>query len=197
MITIRLCKSKSEYQKICNFVEEAYREKWCIRYLEENPQVFFVALNKSDIIGTVGLYLKSVPDKLPAEIMFDFKIKEFSELSCNKTAEISRLVIKNKEYPLILTKGLFVALYLYAKKHNIETTVASVKPSLMHFLQNHLKLPVHTSNKRIKRNAIPNQYEEYFLKEPFPVPIILYTRETAPCFEAIKKSLFKNITFHI
>jgi hypothetical protein len=197
MITIRLCQSQEEYQKVCNFVERMYQEKWYIRYLQDNPPVFFIALIEADIIGTVGLYLKSTHDRLPTEIMFDFNTEEFSKLRRNKIAEISRLVIERKKRPLTLMKGLFVALYLYAKKYNIHTTIACAKPPLVHFLQNHLELPVHIIEKKIKKTIIPIQYKEYFLKEPFPVPIILHTKETALRFEAIRKSFPKDIIFRI
>jgi len=197
-IFIRTPRSQNEYIRSCKLIEKIYQEHGYIEYFQSNPSILFIALSNGDILGTIGLIIDMSQGgaRFPSEEIFNFYFKGLIRDKNVKIAEISRLAAMDSQ-TFGLTRGLFLAIYKYVTKFNIDYCIASVKPELFDIIKNKLQIPIHKIDRTVHKGRVPQIYKGYFLHEPLPIPIYINTQETSEVFNRIEHELSGRIDLAI
>lgn len=167
MIHIRLPSSTEELVLAQEFLQKIYNENFKT-YPKELPHYFFIAfdLNKGNkIVGTINIQLKR-DDLLETETYFDFDTKKHFPNS--KVGEIGRFTSVHSG----LSTQLIATVLLFAKQFSLDYLVSFNKPYVTKIIHKVLgKEPtVHTP--RLRKDAIPQQYANFFLDERYPVSVL-------------------------
>lgn len=172
MIVVKPPSTRVEFDEACQLVEGVYQEYGYVQHITNSgrPSKLFVAMDGTEVIGTVGLFMNETGKLLPTEVYFNFKLDEIEPtVDRSKMFEIGRLAVKgfNVAYAL---PGLVVAICEYAGMLGLRHAVACMKPHLCALLRR-MKVNLIQIDAELVEQNVDEAYRGYFLGTPTPKPV--------------------------